>query len=169
MKFSDFFNIEEDEFYGLLSQAAASDICLQDMGRKVPMKGGLTRIEGDVGCFIGVACIEGEDVLGNKWSEVLPAFLTLRGIKIGNGFYSVSFAFDNFRINLDFNPEEFKRDVENFLKACRAEAERIDGRKGVSYLMYGLYCLKHLGVEVSLSGGFPERFMSWDRFSQLVF
>ena len=48
--------------------------------------------------------------------------------------------------------------------------ERIDGRKG--FLTDGtrtFYCLKHLGVEVSASGGFPEDLCHGTGFSQLVF
>lgn len=170
MEFKAVFGIEEDEFYDLLHCAVVADVCLKDMGRKAPTKGKLARSGEDLGYFIGLAVLKEKDFLGNYWNEVFPAFVTVRGLKVKESFYSLSFAFDNFVMKLDFDANNFRKDIKDFLDVCKKEAGRIDGRKGESYLLYGLYCLKHLGAEIDMfDKSLPERFLSWDRFRQVVY
>jgi len=55
---------------------------------------------------------------------------------------TISFPKSGLKSNPDFDREKFIRDAEDFMEACEEEARRIDGDRGLSYLMYGLTALR---------------------------
>jgi len=157
MELKEIFGIDPEELRDVMSRLETACICLSDMGRNIT-RGRFVRRKDRLCYFAGYALLEEKDVLGNVWKERVPLFLCVNGFVAGNDFFSEI----RFEVDPDFDREKFIRDAEDFMEACEEEARRIDGDRGLSYLMYGLYCLKNLKEFTK------ERFLSWDRFRQLV-
>lgn len=157
MELKEIFGIDPEELRDVMSRLETACICLGDMGRNVT-RGRFVRRKDRLCYFAGYAFPEEKDVLGNVWKERVPLYICADGFVVGDGFFSDI----RFEVELDFDREKFIRDSEAFMEVCEEEARRIDGDRGISYLMYGLYCLRNLKKFTK------ERFLSWDRFRQLV-
>lgn len=157
MELKEIFGIDPEELRDVMSRLETACICLSDMGRNIT-RGRFVRRKGRLCYFAGYALLEEKDVLGNVWKERVPLYLCADGFIVGDDFFSVP-CFD---VEPEFDREKFLCDAEAFMDMCEEEARRIDGDRGISYLMYGLYCLKNLKEFTK------ERFLSWDRFRQLV-
>lgn len=150
----DFFGMDIEEFRDCMSRVIAADICLRDMGRNVRH---IFAVRNGKMCYpAGRAFLEKRDLLGNVWTEPVPLYLCHDGFMAGDEFFSFG---KDIKVETDFDPEKFRRDVETYIDICAEEARRIDGDRGVSYIMYGLYCLR-VGFDCLLS---------WGRFRQLEF
>lgn len=157
MRFEDIFNISIEEFRDYLSQAAVADLCLRDMGRSI-LHGNFVH-RGELCYRAGLALLDFRDILGNVMRERRPLYLYLHGAW-AEGF----FPFNNLpEIESHFDADLFRRESEEFVDICMREAARIDGDRGSSYVMYGLYCLRVLKNSDTLK----KRMIPWERFAQV--
>lgn len=153
--FKEVFGIDRQEFLDVMSRVAAADLCLRDMGRSLTV-GRFCRRK-DLMYKAGTAFVDLVDLCGDVWREKRSLFLSLNGVVAGSDVFS----FEDFpEVDTDFSRDVFLSDADKFMDACEREARRIGGDKGVSYLMYGFYCLEHVKKP-------KERFLSWDRFATL--
>jgi len=160
-----------EEFNSNILSANVVVKCLDDMGARPKPVGKYTFIN-DVLCYYGgKAMVTEDDALGNKWVEPKTFYCSLEGALIGGALIKWPFFLNpvRFRINSQFSKAAFLSDTLDFIDRCMELAYRIDGDKGVSYLRYGLYCLKQLGHEpVGIDAkNFPKEMVSWDIFRQI--
>ena len=126
------------------------------------------------GYFAGKVAVNKTDMLGNRFKESEKLYLVLEGALTGDsvvpfGFLLLSDAVGRYRIYADFSKEAFINDITTFIDKCMKLAQEIDGKRAVSFLRYGLYCLKQFGYEpVGLPEmDLPEQFLSWEQFRQV--
>ena len=177
MTFSEVFDgLEEREYYRYMLSANTVARLLKDNVGGVPLPAG--RLVPDIknhipGYFAGKVVVNKTDMLGNRFRESEKLYLILEGALTGNNVVPFGFllsdAIKHYRIYADFSKEAFTNDITTFIDKCMKLAREIDGKRAVSFLRYGLYCLKQFGYEpVGLPEmDLPEQFLSWEQFRQV--
>ncbi len=125
------------------------------------------------GYLAGEVVVNEQDMLGNHFKEKEKLYLVLEGALAGDSVVPFGFllsdAVGHYRIYADFSKEAFINDITTFIDKCMKLAQEIDGKRAVSFLRYGLYCLKQFGYEpIGLPEmDLPEQFLSWEQFRQV--
>lgn len=125
------------------------------------------------GYLAGEVVVNEQDMLGNHFKEKEKLYLVLEGALAGDSVvlfgFLLSDAVGHYRIYADFSKEAFMNDIAAFIDKCMKFAQEIDGKRAVSFLRYGLYCLKQFGYEpIGLPEmDLPEQFLSWEQFRQV--
>lgn len=177
MTFSQVFDgLEEREYYRyMLSANTVARLLKNNIGGEPLPVGRLVPIvkKHIPGYLAGEVVVNEQDMLGNHFKEKKKLYLVLEGALVGDGVVPFGFllsdAVGHYRIYADFSKEAFINDIAAFIDKCMKFAQEIDGKRAVSFLRYGLYCLKQFGYEpIGLPEmDLPEQFLSWEQFRQV--
>lgn len=177
MTFSEVFDgLEEREYYRyMLSANTVARLLKNNVGGEPLPVGRLVPVvkKHIPGYLAGEVVVNEQDMLGNHFKEKKRLYLVPEGALVSDSVVPFGFLLsdivDHYRIYADFSKEAFMNDITTFIDKCMKLAKEIDGKRAVSFLRYGLYCLKQFGYEpVGLPEmDLPEQFLSWEQFRQV--